>query len=201
MTQHEIPLWIKISYTSLALIIFPIYLYKYGVTNFLWFSDIAFFLMVPALLFKNRMLASMMAIGVLPIETLWLISLFSGGAFLGIANYMYDTDLPLWLRLLSFFHFAVIAAIIYMIYRFGYDKRALYPQIILSLFVIFLTHLFSDKSENINMIYRPEELSGYISEQVYSSSMPIILIAVFIIPTHIILKKLYSSAYIATKPS
>jgi hypothetical protein len=148
--------------------------------------------MVPAIWLKNRIISSMMAIGVLPIETLWLISLFSGGEFLGIANYMYDTDLPLWLRLLSFYHFAVIAAIIYMIYRFGYDKRALFPQVIFSLFIIYLTFVFGDKSENINMIYPPQDVSPYISEQTYLIAMPFILIMVFIIPTHFLLKKFFS---------
>jgi hypothetical protein len=192
MSRQKIPLWIKLSYTLMALIIFPIYLYKYGAINFIWFSDIAFFIMVPALWFKSRIISSMMAIGVLPIETLWLVSLLSGGAFLGVANYMFDTELPLWLRFLSFYHFAVIAVIIYMIYRFGYDKRALIPQIFLSMFVIFMTRLFSDKSENINMIYRPEDIYPYISEQIYSYLMPVILIIVFIIPTHYLLKKFFS---------
>lgn len=192
MTNQDIPLWIKLSYTILALIIFPIYLYKYGATNFLWFSDIAFFVMVPALWFKSRIISSMMAIGVLPIETLWLISLFTGGSFLGIANYMYDTDFPLWLRFLSFYHFAVIAVIIYMIYWVGYDKRALLPQIILSLFVIFLTRVFSDKAENINMIYPPQDIAPYITEQTYLIVMPLILITVFIIPTHFLLKRYFS---------
>jgi hypothetical protein len=188
-SNKDIPLWIKISYTTLAIIIFPIYLYKYGAVNFLWFSDIAFFMMVPALWFKSRIISSMMAIGVLPIETIWLVSLFTGGAFLGIANYMYDTELPLWLRLLSFFHFAVIGAIIYMIGKFGYDKRALFPQIILSLIVVFLTRNFSDKVDNINMVFLPEAFSGYMSENFYTVAMPVALVFIFIIPTHFILKK------------
>jgi len=182
------------SYTALAAIIFPVYLYKYGVENFLWFSDIAFFAMVFSLWFKNRMIASMMAIGVLPIETLWVLSLFTGGTFLGIANYMFDPNLPLWLRFLSFFHFPMIAAIIYMIYRFGYDKRALFPQIALSLFIIYLTYKFADKNENINMIFPPKDITPYISEHLYSILMPVVLVTLFITPTHFLLSKFYSNS-------
>jgi hypothetical protein len=173
------------------MLIFPIYLYKYGAENFLWFSDIAFFAMVPALWLNNRMIASMMAIGVLPIETLWIIGLFSGGNFLGLANYMYDQTLPLWLRLLSFYHFPMIVAIVYMIYRFGYDKRALLPQIFLSVFIIFLTYEFSNPSENINMIYPPQGIRDFISEKAYFILMPLILITLFITPAHFLLRKFF----------
>jgi len=182
-------LWIKISYTILAAIIFLIYLYKYGAENFLWFSDIAFFAMVPALWLNSRIIASMMAIGVLPIEILWLIGLLSDGNFLGLANYMYDDTLPLWLRLLSFYHFPMIGAIIYMIYQFGYDKRALIPQIFCSLFIIYLTYQFSDRGDNINMVYPPKDISSLLSDKTYFILMPLVLILCFIIPAHLFLKK------------
>lgn len=185
----EIPDWIKWSYTLLAAAVLPVYWIKYGITNFLWFSDIAFFLMVPSLWFKNRLLASMMAIGVLPIETIWIISLCTGGAFLGTANYMYDESLPLWLRALSLFHFPMIMAVVYMIYRFGYDKRAIYLQILLSLFIISLTYSFTDKVDNVNMIFLPNGLQSHISPTLYSYLMPAILISCFITPTHLLLKK------------
>ncbi len=189
--ENDIPFWIKISYTLVAVLVFVVYIYEYGVVNFLWFSDIAFFVMVPALWFQNRFLSSMMAIGILPIEALWTISLFSGGSFLGIANYMYDPALPLWLRLLSLFHFLMIASIIYMIVRFGYDRRALIPQIILGLFVILLTHKFSSRVENINMIFPPEDIAPFISEGTYFILMPAVLVILVIIPAHFLLKRFF----------
>jgi hypothetical protein len=188
---NKIPLWIKLPYTLLALIVLPVYWYQYGVANFLWFSDIAFFLMVPALWFKNRFIASMMAIGVLPLEIIWLISFITGGSFLGIAAYMFDPNLPLWLRGLSLFHFPMPAVIIYMIWSFGYDKRALYPQIALSLIVIVMTHLFTLKSKNVNLVFPPAGIENIIPEHVYVYLMPILLIGVVIMPMHFILKKYY----------
>jgi len=188
--QNDIPLWIKLPYSLLALVVLPVYWYKYGVTNFLWFSDIAFFVMVPALWFKNRFIASMMAIGVLPLEALWLASLLSHGRFLGMANYMFDPNLPLWLRGLSLFHFPMPVVIIYMIRRFGYDTRALYPQIVFSLTVIVLTHLVAPKSENINMILPPEGLAGMVSQSAYIILMPVALIACAILPMHFLLKNI-----------
>ena len=187
--HNDIPLWIKVPYTVLALIILPVYWHEYGVTNFLWFSDIAFFVMMPALWFRNRLIASMMAIGVLPLESLWMTSFFTGGRFLGMANYMFDPHLALWLRGLSLFHFPMPAAILYMICRFGYDTRALYPQITLSIIVILLTHSLTEKADNVNIIFPPQGLGGLISQPLYSVLMPVVLIAGVIIPMHFILKK------------
>lgn len=187
--HNDISLWIKLPYTLLAVIIVPVYWYKYGVTNFLWFSDIAFLAMVPALWFRNRLMASMMAIGVLPLETLWMASFFTGGAFLGMADYMFDPQLPLWLRALSLFHFPLPAAVVYMIWRFGYDPRALYPQIGLSIAVILMTHQLTKQADNVNIIFPPKGLEGLISPSFYSVLMPLVLITGVIIPMHFILKK------------
>jgi hypothetical protein len=187
--NNDIPLWIKIPYTLLAAVILPVYWVKYGITNFLWFSDIAFFVMVPALWYKNRFLASMMAIGVLPLESLWLASLCTGGAFLGMANYMYDDAIPLWLRLLSLFHFPMPAAIVYMLYKYGYDRRALLPQIVLAAAVLVLTHLFTLEKENVNIIYPPQGLTEYIARDTYFWAMPLALLCFSILPMHFVLKK------------
>lgn len=179
---------LKVLYSLLACIIFPVYWYQYGASNFLWFSDIAFFLMVPALWFKNRLIASMMAVGVLPLEILWVIGLLTGGSFLGMAAYMFDSHLPLWLRALSFFHFPMMASILYMIRRFGYDPRALYPQIVLTLSVIILTHLFTNRVDNVNLIYPPKEFENIVSQSVYFLVMPCALLIGIILPMHLYLK-------------
>lgn len=183
-------LFLKIAYTALAVAVFFIYWREYGPVNFLWFSDIAFFAMVPALWLKNRYIASMMAVGVLPLEIMWVIGLVSGGAFFGIAAYMYDDTLALWLRLLSLFHFPMIIAVIYMMMKLGYDKRALIPQIILSVVVVLMTQRLDDTGEHINMATRPDGLADYITEARYEQLMPFVLVFGVIIPMHFLLKKI-----------
>lgn len=183
-------LFLKSAYTALAVVVLVVYWREYGPVNFLWFSDIAFFAIVPALWLNNRYIASMMAVGVLPLEIMWVIGLVSGGAFLGIAEYMYDSTLPLWLRLLSLFHFPMIMAVIYMMRTVGYDKRALIPQIILSVIVVFLTQRFDDTGEHINMATRPDAVADYISEARYEQLMPFVLVFGVIVPMHFLLKKI-----------
>ncbi|MFH1159033.1 MAG: hypothetical protein V1721_09195 [Pseudomonadota bacterium] len=102
---------------------------------------------------------------------------------------MFDPALPLWLRGLSLFHFPMPAAIIYMIWRFGYDPRALYPQIVLSIVVFLMTHWLTEKTDNVNIIFPPRGLQDFISEPLYVVLMPLVLVTGVIIPMHFILKK------------
>ena len=56
-----IPLWLKITYTLFVSSVVPVYWRRYGPANFLWFSDIALLVTVPALWLESPLLASMMA--------------------------------------------------------------------------------------------------------------------------------------------
>lgn len=189
-----VPLWIKLPYTILALVVLPVYWVKYGALNFLWFSDIAFFAMAPALWMRNRFIPSMMAIGVMPLEALWLLSFVTHGAFIGMADYMFDDTLPLWLRVLSLFHFPMPAAIFYMVWKEGYDKRALFPQIFFALGVLLASHLYTERSENVNIIYPPKGVADFVPEHIYIWLMPLTLVTCSIIPMHFLLKRFFGHA-------
>lgn len=195
MTTRPVPLWVKISYSLLAVVVLAVYWVKYSPANFLWFSDIAFFAMAYALWTDNRLISSMMAIGVLPLESLWVFSYLSGfflegHAILGVGNYMFDDTLPLWLRALSLFHFPMIFAVIYMIRRRGYDTRALVPQVILAMIVIVMTHLWGIRADNVNMIYPPGDLARYIPQIWWSALMPAVLVGCVMLPMHKLLQNI-----------
>lgn len=197
MPLPPVPLWFKLFYTAFVFVVIAVYWVKYGPANFLWFSDIAFFGMAYALWRDDALFPSMMAIGVLPLEFIWMFSYFSGfvGAYgqtwLGVGDYMFDAALPLWLRLLSWFHFLMIGSVIYMLLRKGYDRRALVPQIILALAVLGATHLWGIKEDNPNMIYPPGDIGKLIAQPVYSALQPFVLVGAVILPMHLVLKKFW----------
>ena len=58
--MDAIPLWLKLLYTAFTAVTAGVYAVKYPLVNFLWFSDIALVLTVPALWLENALLASMM---------------------------------------------------------------------------------------------------------------------------------------------
>ncbi len=44
MRRKRIPLWLKLAYTTFVAVLVPVYWANYGVTNFLYFCDVALFL-------------------------------------------------------------------------------------------------------------------------------------------------------------
>jgi len=156
-----IPLWLKIAYTAVAAVILPIYWRQHGPKNFLWFSDIALIVLVPALWLESALLFSMMAVGVLLPEAVWTISYVGGLMFrrpvTGLAGYMFDPGLPGWLRGLSLFHLILPPLLIWGVWRLGYDSRALPLQILLAWAVLPITWLVTDREKNINWVFGPGE--------------------------------------------
>jgi len=85
----QIALWLKIAYTLFICVLVPVYWVQYGPGNFLWFSDIALFVTAAALWVESSLLASMMALSVLVLESVWIIDfiigLISGSSIIGLS--------------------------------------------------------------------------------------------------------------------
>ena len=188
--KRQVPLWLKIAYSAMVVLIAPIYWREYGPGNFLWFSDIALFVMVPALWLESRFLASMMAVAVLPLELFWLVSFVTGGMF-GLAAYMFAPTLPLYLRALSLFHIPMPAVILFMLVRFGYDTRALWAQTGLALLVLPASYGLTGPTQNINWVYGPGMVQNWIPPWLYLGLMMIAIPPGVYWPTHAILKRVF----------
>ena len=185
-----VPLWIKLPYTIMVLIIVPIYWIEYGLSNLLWFSDIAMIVMMPALWLNNRLLSSMMAISVLLLEIIWMVGFFSGGALFNIADYMFDETLPLWLRGLSLFHFPMPAAILYMLWKCGYDPRALKYQTILAALVLPATRWLAPADKNINWVIPPDFIPDMPVPLLLTGMMGLLFFIVYL-PSHYLFKRVF----------
>ncbi len=188
-SQHTpVPLWIRLSYTAMVLVILPVYWHWYGPSNYLWFSDIALIAMVPALWLPSRLIASMMGVAVLFLEVIWMLGFFTGGRLFNIADYMFDDSLPIWLRGLSLFHFPMPAAIVYMMWKYGYDPRALKYQALLAAVVLPATRLLAPPEENINWVWPPDWVPA-MPAPVLLSAMWILLVVVVYLPSHACFKR------------
>src|SRR5438477_3659371 len=108
MISAPVPLWLRVALTAFVVVLVPYYWHHYGWHNFFWLSDVGLFLTVVALWRTSRLINSMMAIGVLPLEIFWNIDFFTRlttGIEVGcIAHYMFDDAVPLSLRAVSLFH-------------------------------------------------------------------------------------------------
>ena len=126
-SKNKIPMWIKLGFTGFMAILVPFYWTTYGPSNFLYFCDVALFLTLIGVWTENKLLISLPAVGILIPQFLWVID-FVGGFIgmhpIGMTDYMFDTNIPLFARGLSLFHGWLPFLLIYLVYKVGYDKRA-----------------------------------------------------------------------------
>lgn len=186
------PLWVRLPYLAFVLVLVPVYLRQYGPQNFLWFSDIALFATLLAVWTGNRLLASMMAVGVLPLEIVWTVDFLTGG-HIGLAAYMFDPKLSLFLRALSLFHLFFPAIVIWMLVRQGYDTRALPLQTLVAWVVLPASFLIGTPEENINWVYGPAGAPQWLTSPVaylvlYMAFLPAAIFA----PAHLLLKRWFA---------
>ena len=126
--ESRIPLWLKLAYTVFMAMLIPVYLYYYGPTNFLYFCDVALIITLVGIWIESPLLISMCAVGIIASQTLWVIDFFSslfGHPLTGLTDYMFAADHSLFLRGLSLFHGWLPFLLAYLVWRVGYDRRAL----------------------------------------------------------------------------
>jgi hypothetical protein len=187
-----IPLWLKLGYGVAVPVIVAAYWRAYGPANFLWFSDIALICTAAAVLFDNALLASMPAVGVLPLELLWTADFLAGGRLIGLAAYMFDAKLSRLLRALSLFHLALPPTLIYLLHGLGYDPRAFPAQVALMWVALAVTYLTGPHADNINWAFGlgPERRRGLPPLLYLAVEMLAIAVGVAL-PMHLLLRWLF----------
>ena len=191
-----IPLWLKLLYTAMTVLIVVVYFVQYGPRNFLWFSDIALLLTGVALWLESPLLASMMAVGVLVPELVWNAG-FWGGLLMGrplggLADYMFDRDKPRYLRALSLFHVVLPPLLVGLVWRLGYDPDAWLAQTLLAWIVLPVTYALTDPEDNINWVYGPlGEPQQRVPPLVYLALLMLALALLVYFPTHLLLQAVF----------
>lgn len=193
-----IPLWLKLGYTFLATGILVVYWFRYGPGNYLWFSDIALILTIPALWLESSLLAGMMVVSVLLPETLWNLSFFSrlltGIRITGLTDYMFESQRPLHLRALSLFHIPLPILLVWLVRELGYDPRSLPLMTLFAWLVLPLTRTLTNPYKNVNWVHGPGGegvRQTRLHPLVYLGLLMIGFPAVVYLPTHFLLLALF----------
>lgn len=195
--RHAIfPLWLKLV-ALLFLCVFVSYSWKnYGLQNFLWFSCLGVICSVLALWLESRLLASMMLLSTFIADEIgwggdFLFRLLFGWHPLNATNYMFDHRLSLYGRAISLYHFYIPILLAWIVFKLGYDKRAIAAQSILSSIVLLISFTLTDPASNINWVYGvAQQAQTYVPAGIYLIAEMIFIPIVFYLPMHFLLIKL-----------
>jgi hypothetical protein len=117
--------------------------------NPLYFCDLGNFFIAAALWLESPLLISWQATGLLLFQSLYTIDLLgavlSGRHVIGGTEYMFDSGVSLFIRLLSLFHLVTPPVLLWAIWKLGYDRRGWKYQTLTASVVV-----------PINYFWRPE---------------------------------------------
>ncbi len=196
--RRAISWWLKIPYTLYVCVLVPVYWVELGPQNFLWGCDIALLATLMALWFESRFIASTMAVAIIIPELVWNLDFFSrlaaGRDIIGLAltEYMFSDKLPWLVRGLSLFHVFLAWVLIWLVYRLGYDRRALWAQTLISWIVLPVSYGITDPSRNINFVFSlGSAQEDWFSGVVWVGLLMVLFPLLVYLPTHLVLKRLF----------
>ena len=201
----RIPLPVKLLYTAFVAVLVPYYWVEYTPWNFLYFCDVALLMTLVGVWTGNRLLISLSAVGILMPQALWVIDFLAralaGVHLTGMTAYMFNANIPLFVRGLSSFHGWLPFLLVWLVWRMGYDRRAVPLQPIIAvtllLFCFFAGPVGPAPAEtpnhavNINYVFgmddaKPQTLMAPVLWLLLLMSVNVVG---FHLPTHYILSK------------
>jgi hypothetical protein len=205
LTARRIPPIVKLGYTAFLAVLVPVYWSSYGPTNFLYFCDVALFLALASVWTERPIYASMAAVGILLPQTLWVVDFLGtlvGLPVVGMTAYMFDSNLPLFTRGLSFFHFWLPFFLVYLVWRLGYDRRAFATWTGLAMLLILACYLWlpappapnPNVPVNVNYVYglsdtKPQE---WMPANLWVLTLLVGLPLLVYLPTHAALRFVFA---------
>ena len=154
----RIPAWIKWAWLAWLLIWVPIYWQGPGPINFLWFCDIANFLIGLALWTESSLLLSSQAVGVFLLQCAWSVDylgrLLLGFHPIGGTEYMFDPSEWIAVRILSTFHLVVPVVLLWALSRLRYDRLGVWLQTAFAALILPASWLAGSEL-NLNWTWRP----------------------------------------------
>lgn len=209
----KISLWVKVAYTAFVAVLVPYYWMTYTPWNFLYFCDVALLMTLAALWLESPLLASIPAVGITLPQILWIADLLSGGRIVGLTAYMFDPKYPIFVRALSSFHGWLPFVLVWLVWRLGYDRRALAAQVVLT-WALLLTCFFlgpappapssrPNAAVNINYVHGLSDAGPQtrMAPGLWLAALMIGLPVVLYLPTHLAFRALAPSPSGRAEPS
>ncbi len=200
--QRPIPLPVKCAYSAFMAVLLPVYLYYYGPTNFLYVCDFALLLTLIGIWTEKPLLVSMPLVGIGALQMLWVadyIFNLAGISLTGLTDYMFEQHRSKFLRGLSLFHAWLPFLLIFLVFRTGYDRRALAAWIAASWALILICFFFMPPAQqnpglmpvNINYVWGPSDFVAqtWVPQPVWIAGLMFLLPLVAYLPVHLLLMR------------
>jgi len=90
------------------------------------------------------------------------------------------------------FHIFLPAVLLWLLYRLGYQRKAVLYQTILAWFILPLSYALSDPLANINWVYGfGDEPQSWLPGPLYVALLMVLFPLGLYLPTHLLLSKLF----------
>jgi hypothetical protein len=201
-----IPLPAKLAYTAFVAVLVPYYWHAYGPTNFLYYCDVALLMGLAAAWTGRSLLASAPAVGILIPQAVWMVDFLAGvvGVQLtGMTAYMFNENLSLFTRGLSFFHFWLPLVLLWFLYRLGYDRRAFWTWASIAWVLMPVCYFLMpgpppnpddpNTPVNINYVYGMDDNAAqtWMPPLAWFALLMVGLPLLVYLPTHLVLKRVF----------
>ncbi|MFT5091516.1 MAG: hypothetical protein ACI93T_000329 [Porticoccaceae bacterium] len=199
-SRSRIPMSVKVVYSAFMAILIPYYYHAYGPANFLWFCDVALIVTLIGLWTDSKFLISTQAVAIVFPQFLWCADFFFNMAFgrpmVGLATYMFDPEISLFVRGLSLFHGWLPFLLLWLVSRMGYDQKAWKTQIGICWGVLLTAFLTlpgpTTLAGNVDKVFGWGETAQTVMHPV--AWLGIVLLAyplLVYIPSHLVFRKVF----------
>lgn len=204
--MKRIPMVVKLAYTAFVAVLVPYYWQVYTPWNFLYFCDVALLVTLIGIWTESRLLISLAAVGILVPQAVWgadfVLYSIGGVQLTGMTAYMFNPNIPLFVRVLSSFHGWLPFLLLWLVLRMGYDRRAVRLQPIIATALLLICFLLGpagpapaatpNHAVNINFVFG---MSDSAPQTVMAPVMWLMMliginVVFFHLPTHWALKQL-----------
>jgi len=206
MPTGRIPLPAKLAYTAFVAVLVPYYWHAYGPTNFLYYCDVALLMGLAAAWTGRSLLAAAPAVGILIPQAVWIVDFLAtlaGFPLLGMTAYMFNENLSLFTRGLSFFHFWLPLLLLWFLYRLGYDRRAFWTWAAIAWVLMPVCYFLlpapppapddPNTPVNVNYVYGMDDNAAqtWMAPLAWFSLLMVGLPLLVYLPTHLVLKRVF----------
>jgi hypothetical protein len=186
--------WIFLAWMAVWL---PAYWVTWTPWNFLLLCNISMFFAFAGVWRASALLLSSQAVATIFVGAVWAADVgwraATGGHLIGGTEYMFDAANPLWVRLLSFYHLALPAVLVWMLGRTGYDPRGWRLQAAIAAPVFLVTRLagpWLPQDTNPNYVLRDPILGMELGPApMHLLVLWLVLVSAIYWPTHKLLER------------